>query len=216
MAAIDRLLSELDFGVVHQEYDERTRVHRRLRRLLAALEVDAFVQLALGIEDPYGNFSARDHGLGPRILAETPARRVFDLAGELLRLVRCEDVLDLVRRADIPYLKIGVGTELGSLLRPAEFWITNVRTLWAHLVMKHGGSVNRANDELALYRDSERDSEMEYAVWGDLHRNLEPAMRSLGAAGAAEASAQGLEAPPFDFLWADAVANALYELRESV
>lgn len=215
MPGMQKLLDELDFEDVHANYDERMRVHRLLRRRLRAGMICSFVELALGIDEPSGNFSAHEHGLGRMILAESEAAVVFDFAKALAACPPNEDLPSFVQNAGIPYLKIGVGSEMACLLRPKEFWVTNVRTIWAHLVLKHHGSVNLANEELGLYRDSERDSEMEYEIWGDLHRRLAPAMRRLGEEGASSSQHQGLIAPSFDYLWADAVANGLYEIHSA-
>jgi len=34
------------------------------------------------------------------------------------------------------------------MLNPRRYWVTNVRTIWAHLLVKHNDDVCRANDEL--------------------------------------------------------------------
>ncbi len=213
---LDRILDEVDFSIVHENYTERERVHRLLLRRLKAGQVDPFAVLALGIDDAFGNFSAHQHGLGPLVLAQSPARRVFELAQRFLACRSCAEVPEIVRDAGIPFLKIGVGSEMAALLRPKEFWITNVRSVWAHLVVKHGGNASQANAELALYRDDDRDSEMDYAIWGALHKDLEPAMRAIAEEGARKAEERGLTAGKYTFLWADALANEMYELRDNV
>ncbi len=46
------------------------------------------------------------------------------------------------------------------MLRPKRYWVGNVRTIWSHLVIKHGMDQRRANTELQLCYDGERESEM--------------------------------------------------------
>lgn len=216
MSKLAGLLQQLDYEYVHENDHERRRVHRLMNRYLKGGQIKPFVELALAIDEKFGNFSAHDHGLGPLILAHNRAERVADLAHEFMKCSRGDEVPEIIRNADISYLKIGVGTEMSCLLRPRDFWVTNVRTIWAHLVVQHSGNVPRANDALALYRDSERESEMEYQIWGVLHRDLAPSMRTIAAEGSKAAVAAEFVGADSDYLWADSVANALYEMREEL
>lgn len=61
-------LATLDWNLVQQHYLERETVHRRLLMLHQGKLVDSFVDLAIGISDPNGNYSAAEHGISPKIL----------------------------------------------------------------------------------------------------------------------------------------------------
>jgi hypothetical protein len=90
-------------------------------------------------------------------------------------------------------------------------WVANRRTIWCHLVVKHDGNISRANEELALYRDADADSEMSYSIWSELHRELANSMPILAEQGTIRARKAGVQAGTLKFLWADSIAGWLYE-----
>jgi hypothetical protein len=96
------------------------------------------------------------------------------------------------------------------MLKPSEFWVANVRTIWAHLLIKHGDNYNYANEELTLYRDQERGSEMDYQIWSDIHNSLETSQTRLHDLGIVEAEKQKVNVGKLKYLWADAIANEIY------
>lgn len=96
------------------------------------------------------------------------------------------------------------------MLNPSVCWVANVRTIWSHLVIKHGGDLDRANEELGLYRDHDEDSEMAYQKWAAIHRELGASMSVLNGIGTTCAVEQDVAPGKIAFIWADAVANALY------
>jgi hypothetical protein len=53
---------------VRQHYDERVSISRTLLQLYNRKSVKKFANLALGISDADGNYSAAEHGLGPKVL----------------------------------------------------------------------------------------------------------------------------------------------------
>lgn len=81
--------------------------------------------------------------------------------------------------------------------------------IWAHLLLKHG-SIARAKQELALYNDNDRTSEMDYLVWRELYLLLEPSMERLSTIATDVAREQGVKPGRIPYLWADAVASALF------
>lgn len=209
-----RILQRLNFVDVRELYDERMCVHHRIKTEFKQGNTGQYAQLALGIMDSRGNYSAAEHGLGPKILSLSPESRVFKLAQQLYECKSPKQIPDVVFQAGIKFLKISVGSEMAAMLRPGTFWVTNVRTIWAHLLIKHADDVKKANEELKLYRDPERTSEMDYRIWSDIHVKLDVALTRLVELGKEEADQQKVEPGTFTYLWADAIANSLYELRD--
>jgi hypothetical protein len=208
---VEAFISQLNMQEVRDHYVARERVHQRLRTLFVDGNVHEFVSLALGISDPVGNYSAAEHLLGPRILAESRPDDVFHLASEIEACPTPHHLPGLIYRHSLPCLKISVGSEIAMMLKPAVHWVGNVRTIWSHLLVKHQGNQRRANEELALYRDGESDSEMDYPIWREIYLALEPNLRTVGHLAAEAAVPQGVEAGAFPLMWADAVANFLYD-----
>ena len=208
--SVSTTVSKLDMRSVQDHYRLRESIHATLRSHFDANEVDEFVPLALGISNPDANYSAAEHGLGPRILMSSTAEEVFDCVVELDNCPNPHHLPELIYRQSLPFLKISVGTEIAMMLRPNEHWVVNVRSIWAYLLLKHSGNVSRANQELALYHDGERDSEMSYQIWRDIYLALEHGMTELNDAALPVAKAQNISPGPLRFLWADCVANGLY------
>jgi len=210
------LMAKLDYAHIAEHYADRVAVHGDIRRAFDAKKAAKYADLALGISSPLGNYSASEHGLGPKVLSRTKPERILMLAQDLIARDKPMDVPRLVQHADIWQLKISVGSEIAAMLEPRRFWVTNTRTVWAHLLVKHNDDVRKANDELRAYRDHDYTSEMLYDVWSDIHVKLDTALNRLAEAGAVHAKKQGIKAGELAYLWADAVANALYELRDEL
>lgn len=203
-------VAELDFPLVFEHYARRADISAKLRFLLASHSVDEYVDLALGIDDPYGNYSAADHALGRRILEQRSKNSIFALGCALSTAARAQDVQRIIYQAGIPYLKIGVGSEMAMLLQPEVHWVANTRSIWSHLLLKHR-SVALANEELKLYRDGSEESEMAYKMWCSVHLDMKKNFDNLAAEGDKVAAERGGETGEIKYLWADAIANALYE-----
>jgi len=207
------VLDDLDWATVRDHYDARVAIHRRLLRLHRRPEPEAFADLLLGISDPGGNYSAYDHGLGPKILATNGARvldRLVGLSRDFIQLESGREVPRLIRDADLRSLKIGVGSEASCLLNPERCWVANTRTIWTHLVIKHADNIRKANEELRYYRDDDADSEMAYQNWSAIHAELDVALTRIAEGGAARARSEGVQPGEMKYLWADAIANSLY------
>lgn len=204
-------IAQLDMATVREHYLVRENVHADLSRLFAAGQIEEYVKLALGISDPAGNYSAAEHGLGPRILDENSYDDVFDLATEIEACPNAHHLPELIYRHQLPYLKISVGTEIAMMLKPDVHWVGNVRTIWAHLFVKHGGNRTKANQELKLYRDDQRDSEMDYQIWRDIYLALEQSILTVVRLAAEVAADQGVTPGPLRFMWPDAVASFLFD-----
>lgn len=207
------LLSAVPMQKVYDHYAERELIHQRLLNLLEQQKDEDFAQLAVGVSDPRANYSASEYGGGVLILQRSSARAIFDLAKELYDCTHPKHIPDIIYNHAIGYLKISVGSEISMMLRPNDFWVANVRTIWAYLLIKHAYNLKLANEELMLYKDGERDSEMDYALWSEMHRLLETSQVHLHDLGVEEAQNQKTRIGKMKYLWADAIANELYVQR---
>jgi len=206
------VLDILKWNDALEHYESRMRIHRRLRTLYKDGKVVSFARLLVGISDAQGNYSAREHGLGPLILSQNldAERRLFDVAEKFLALKSAYGVPDIIRRAGLKYFRIGVGSEASCMLDPQICWIANTRTIWTHLVFKHKGDFGRANEELELYRDEDETSEMAYKKWVAIHREMNRNLTEIVDLGSQLAKKASVEPGKVKYLWADAIANALY------
>ncbi len=200
----------IDYTAARSLYLKRFETHKQLRDFLDHGNVDSYIQLALAIKNPHGNFSAYEHGLGPRILASSKPDKVFLLAGQFDACKSPKEVSGAIRKANLAYLKISVGSEMAAMLCPDRFWVANRRTIWAHLVLKHGGSVSLANEELHLYAQGDLDSEMAYKIWEEIYLELGGNLAKLASLGSKEALKQNIPPGDLQYLWADAVADTLF------
>lgn len=207
------ILDTLDWSAVRGQYDLRLKASNDLARLYASKAANKFAELALGISDPDGNYSAAEHGLGPRILDANwnSEQRVFDLAGSFASLTDARIVPELIRRAHLKYLQIGVGSEISAMINPKMCWVANTRTIFTHLLIKHGDNVGKANEELRLYRDSDASSEMTYELWSYIHAELDVALTRIAKLGNEQSRKAKIEPGGSTYLWADAIASYLYD-----
>lgn len=210
---VKKLISELDFSDIKRHYDLRCHIHVDLLKLLKEKKnKKAFCELALGIIDSYGNFSANNHNLGPKILLHNSYDAIFTLADKLNdRSLSPQEIAKIIYTANLCYLKISIGTEISALLHPDLYWVANVRTIWGHLLVKHKGDLLRANEELSLYRDDDRNSEMHYKIWSEIYRGMKSNLLLIGQMGEDffydRKSPQGIK----KFLWADVICSELYD-----
>jgi hypothetical protein len=188
------------------------RAHRDLLAFHESNLVDKFADRSLGIADPTGNYSAAEHGLGPKILGTNlnAERRVFDLATKFLTLNNARSVPELIRAAQLKYLQISVGSEISCVVNPEVCWVANTRTIWTHLVIKHADNVGKADEELKLYREADVTSEMAYLYWCAIHAELGVALTRVSEIGRGLARKAGVEPGDVSYLWADAIASYLY------
>ncbi len=205
------MIEKLNMHEVREHYDERYNCHQRLSKLLKNGKTTDFLDLALGISDPIGNFSAREHGLGPQILSVNRSTSIIELAKSFLSETDPNKMVDLIYKEKIKFLKISVGSEMAMMLKPSNFWVANVRTVWTHLLLKHSYDLGKANEELKLYRSQEMNSEMEYKIWKEIYRLMKPSILKVCEKGNAVAVKQRAESGSLPYMWFDAIANALYE-----
>jgi len=208
-------LSFLDMNDVRSQYQRRSAVSKELIRLLERANAKKFADLALGISDVDGNYSAAEHGLGPQILAARSASTVLELGNRLAVCSEPKQMVETIYAARVPNLKISVGSEIAMMVRPTTFWVANTRSIWAHLLVKHSFDYAKANEELRLYRDPERTSEMDYRLWKAIYLIMEKDLIRLGEMAEAEAIAQKVKKGSDRNIWFDAIANAIYEKRST-
>ncbi len=208
------MLAHLSMSEVKDHYGKREVTHKRLITLFTQRNVDEYARLAVGLTDAAGNYSAHEHNLGPRILSENTVKSIFDLAEELFACKSVNHIPNIVYKHRLPYLKISVGSEMALMLRPNDFWVGNVRTIWSQLLIKHNLNYRRANEELSLYKDSERSSEMDYQIWRDIYLSLGDSLAYLAEIGNKKTNEDGVEPGRLKYLWADAIANALFDKKD--
>lgn len=205
---------EIDMSEVKEHYMKRETVSGKLRSFLTSGQVKSFAELAVGKSDPYGNFSASHHEypLAQRILEKNSHDAIFGLGQQLAdQALMVRDVPKVIYRARLPYLKIGVGSEIACLLQPDRFWVGNTRTIWSHLLVKHNGDKSRANEALELYRDKDRNSEMDYQIWSDIYSRMKGALGCIGDVSGTWAEEQKITPGGMKYLWIDAVCSVLYD-----
>jgi hypothetical protein len=196
---------------VYQHYIERREVHKRLINLLDNEQFEDYVELALGITDAAGNYSAAEHQLGPQILYNNSISSVYNLAQELRSCLSVSRIPRIIYESNLPYLKIGVGSEMAMMLNPNEYWVGNVRTIWTHLLIKHKWNYDIANEELELYREDDLSSEMAYRIWREIYLSMKDNLEILVDLGNEHATNSDEK---LKYLWADAIANALYSYED--
>jgi hypothetical protein len=206
-------LDTITWPNVRSHYDERVRIHGELLALREKGNARQFANLLLGVSNAAGNYSAEEHALGPKILAENvnAERRVGDLADKFIALKAAREVPRLIRSAQLRYLQIGVGSEASCMLNPEICWVANTRTIWTHLVIKHADDFDKANEELKLYRNADVTSEMAYQMWAHIHQELTASMTRIAEEGERLARRAKVELGAIKYLWADAIANELYD-----
>jgi len=200
----------LDWHSIRAHYDHRVSVSKNLRKLYNRAGVHDFAQLAVGNGDDAGNYSAAEHHLAPRILANLNAeRRIFDLAGEFIRMKDAAAVSAVIRRAGLNYLGIGVGSELSCMVNPDVCWVCNVRTIWTHIAWESGTA--NAEDALKLFREGDAASEMAYVDWAEeYHPLLGYSLIHIAKDAERYCIKAGVTPGTVTFLWADAIAGHAY------
>ena len=205
-------LESLDWHSVREQYEIRQRVHGELLRLHTEHKLSQFDDLLLGISDPAGNYSASEHGLGPKILFENlnVEERFYSISEAFLAVESAHDVPLMIRRAGIRYFQIGVGSEASCMMNPRICWVANVRTIRTHLVIKHADNLKKADEELQLYRQADASSEMAYQMWQAIHGELAGTITRIAEEGTRLAQRAKVKPGSIKYIWADAIANQLY------
>jgi hypothetical protein len=133
---------DIDMHDVKEHYMHRKDVSKQLIKYLKEGTEREYVELAVGITDHLANYSAHEHQLDPRILDNNSISSVFNLAQRMSsKNLKVTHLPKTIYQANLPYLKISVGSEMASLLQPKRFWVGNVS------------------------------SEMNYQIWRDIYFN---------------------------------------------
>ena len=210
------ILQELDWAEIDAHYRSRVKETKNLKDLYESKKVSGFADLALGMTTPSGNYSAAEHGLGPKILESNPNAkgRIYTLAGKFILLKNASTVPKLIREENLKYLRIGVGSELSCMMNPTICWVCNKRTIWLYLVQTQG--LGKANEALQLFNEHDDDSPMAYESWQDAyHPELGPELKRVAEEGAKVAASRGVVPGDVPYLWADAIASNAFDFYHS-
>lgn len=200
-------LDSIDWLKVDEHYKKRVSVHQRLLKLLAASSASAFANEALEDE---ANYSAYENRLRDRILGNNhdAERRIAALARKFEVLEDAHEVTVLIDKADLKFLKVGVGSELSCIVNPKVCWVANTRTIWSHFAVNN--NLAAANEALSLFRDKDENSKMAYQKWAALHGIIDGSLRRLAELSIGLAGRAGIEVGALTYLWADAIATNFY------
>jgi hypothetical protein len=206
-------LNLLNWGKVEAHFLNRVQVSAKLIRRHNNNQIRAFAELAIGSEEDTGNYSAAEHRTIRPGIAENPnwLGRVYTLAGQFKLLTDASVVPDLISRAKIKYLQIGVGSEMSCMVNPDICWVCNVRTIWLHLAWTK--SPGKAEEELKQYREGASESDMAYMRWAEVyHPRIWETLVEVAAEGEDRVRTQEIVVPAGKrFLWADAIAAYAYD-----
>jgi hypothetical protein len=214
------MIEQLNMSEVSDLYDERYSIHLRLYKLIDQInkskernleQEEEYLEIALGIgkQNQNGNWSSYDHKLGERILALNPNHSaITNLAKSFLDIEKPREMLDKIYSANLSFLKVSVGSEMAMMIKPDVFWTANVRTIWAHLLIKHGYDLSKANEELQLYRSQEQTSEMAYKIWREIYILMKGSIGKICNEVNTLASQQDIKVGRY--LWFDAIASVLF------
>ena len=212
------MLSHISINLVINHFNERVFTHNQLCRLLEINDIQKFVDVAIGIDKSIsnGNYSASEHSLGERIIGSNydVYNRIFSFAQEIYRSQHRLNVPKIIRELGLLYLKISVGSEIATMLKPNMYWVANIRTLWTQAYINNNFSINSANEYIRLFRQqpNPQDIRDDYNMWAALYPTLENSLREISRIGNDFAG----ESAPSDniFLWADAICSELFEQRD--
>ncbi|HWG21832.1 MAG TPA: hypothetical protein VG225_14975 [Terracidiphilus sp.] len=210
------ILQELDWLEIKAHYSNRVNETKNLRDLYENKNVSGFADLALGMTTPTGNYSASEHGLGPKILESNlnAKGRIYSLAGKFILLKDASTVPKLIREENLKYLRIGVGSELSCMMNPTACWVCNKRTIWLYLAQTQG--LREANEALQLFNEHADNSPMAYESWQDAyHPELGPELKRVAEDGAKAATSRGVVPGEVPYLWADAIASNAFDFYRS-
>jgi hypothetical protein len=205
---------EIDLNTTNDHYLDRKGISQKLKKLIQSEKKEEYVNLALGISDHKANYSASEHGLGEHILDNNKISSIYKLAKKFMsNELKVKDIPKIIYETNLPFLKISVGSEMATLLQPNKFWVGNTRTIWSHLVIKHKGSWEKANEELKLYQNNETPSEMEYKTWRDIYPSMKDNLETIYKISELWANEQNVKIGKEKYIWIDAICNSLYECK---
>jgi hypothetical protein len=206
---IKKLVRKLDREELRAAYGDRLAASRELNSWFYTGQVETYAVKAVAKdwrEDGIYNWSSAVHRNGPQICAQNTCISIFDLAQSLVTCPDAKAVMRCIRNPARPMIGPSVASEMAMMLWPDRFYCGNLRTFWAYLVDKPGGTIEGANEQLELFADHNADCEIPYSVWSDLYEPLAPTIGRLALHGA-----KLLDIESIDFLLGDTVASKLYD-----
>ncbi|MCP1271699.1 hypothetical protein [Acetobacter cerevisiae] len=211
--SIQAIMNKLNWEEISYHYYQRYGLHKDLVSLFKLEDIANFSELLVAINNEHANYSASDHSLGPQILKENihSRKRLYNISEKFIQLQSPHTVPKLIREAGLKYFQIGVGSEASCMLNPSVCWVTNTKTVWAHLLFKYAGNVSLANEALKLYRNSDENSDMAYNKWRAIHQEMGESSNELIECSKKNSN---MDIENMNYLWADAISNALYELNQ--
>lgn len=115
---------DIDLREVRKHYKVRSRISKKLKSLLKNRDFLEYAELAVGVSDVSGNFSAAEHDLGPIIISSNKTESIIGLASKLSNKdIDPTGVVKSIYCSSLSYLKIGVGSEMACMLQPKQFWV---------------------------------------------------------------------------------------------
>ena len=213
---MNKYIEQLNIETLKEHFEIRVQLHKDLQNMLEPKNVKQdytdFLNLALGISDRYGNFSANEHGLGELILAHNTNESIIKLVGKLRLAEDPKQIPDFIYDANLPYLKISVGSEIALMLQPNLFWVANIRTLWTDFLVSQNYNLKNTNEQLKLYRQATReDSALEYKYWRSEYTKMTNKIGALVDEAYPISHSLQIDTNKYKYIWFDCLANAMYE-----
>jgi|GEM_PF-4299348 len=213
------MLSHISIKQVEKHLKNRLSTHEFLCDLLEKNKIEEFVNIAIGIDENItnGNYSASEHNLGEKIIGNNTNvyNRIFSFAQSIYQSQQKINIPKTIRSLGLSYLKISVGSEIATMLKPDTYWIANIRTLWTQAYLNNNFRINDANEYIKIFltQPNSDDIRDDYPMWLSLYPSLETSLREIARIG--DQSAQKNLSTNAIFLWADAICSELYEQRDS-
>lgn len=210
---MQNLIDELNPTSIQTHFENRMHIHHRLLQLFTQQDIKKYLELALGLENLYGNYSAYEHDLGYQILNHNSSEMVFLLATALYQAENPNDIIEIVfKQYNLPYLKVSVGSEMAMMLKPHQFWVANIRTIWTNYLVQHQGDIDLANEQLSYYRTKgDMPSALEYQLWRSEYVKMQKTVQVVMDLSQDLTRQQNIDLAKYHYLWYDCLANALYE-----
>lgn len=198
---------EFDLQRACEYYEKREIAQSKLLDLFRNEEIVRYVELALGMTDHAGNYSASSiPDAANKILMNCgdDHRRIFDLAKVLYDCPNANELPKVIEEEGVKHLKTAIGSEMAMMLRPKSFWVGNTRTLFAHLLLTLD-SPSAAREEWRVSKNS-----MNSQRWAVMYPLIGESMLQLNKIAIDVAKGKGDTRGRILYLWADAVASDLF------
>jgi hypothetical protein len=201
---------KVDHNKIRNYYYTKCKVSELLIDLLKKEKKEDFVNLALGISNPIGNIRANEHNLGPSILKLNPIENIYDLALQVFtKKLSPNALMKVIYQTNLSYFKVSIGSEMSSMLCPNRYWYCNIRSVWAHLLIKYDGDAAKLNLDIDNVENSP--SELNYSTWRKIYPDIGISLNDIYEVTTPLRVKEEIYADENKYLWIDAVCNAMYE-----